>query len=146
MTAAAKRAPREVHANDDASNVDDGAARRLCLLKLTSRGHLPGRRLDPGSFRLLVYATQRSVIERAADARGDEIEAWYAEKRSAKTMDRAELQRVLAAARADELQGVRLYLFRLDRSTRTGIADILDDPTTDPPSLRQLRVVRSRPG
>ncbi|MGH7436094.1 MAG: recombinase family protein [Polyangiaceae bacterium] len=70
-------------------------------------------------------ATQRNAIERAARARGDTIEGWYAEKRSAKTMARAELQRLLVAARAGELQGVRLYLFRLDRLTRTGIADTL---------------------
>jgi DNA invertase Pin-like site-specific DNA recombinase len=70
-------------------------------------------------------ATQRSAIERAAYARGDTIEDWRAEKRSAKTMAREELQRLLAQARAGELHGRRLYLYRLDRLTRTGIADTL---------------------
>jgi DNA invertase Pin-like site-specific DNA recombinase len=56
------------------------------------------------------HAAQRSAIERAADARGDSIQAWYAEKRSAKTMAREELQRVLVSARDGQLQGVRLYL------------------------------------
>src|SRR5208283_4057232 len=42
-----------------------------------------------------------------------------------KTMARAELQRLLADARAGGLRGRRLYLFRLDRLTRTGIADTL---------------------
>ena len=70
-------------------------------------------------------ATQRSAIERMAAARGDTIDDWRPEKRSAKTMDRVELQRLLADARAGVLRGRRLYLFRLDRLTRTGIADTL---------------------
>jgi DNA invertase Pin-like site-specific DNA recombinase len=48
---------------------------------------------------------------------------WYSEKRSATTMAREELRRLLADARAGLLRGRRLYLFRLDRLTRTGIAD-----------------------
>lgn len=71
------------------------------------------------------HATQRSAIERAAYARGDTIEDWRAEKKSAKTMQREELQRLLSQARAGELRGHRLYLYRLDRLTRTGIADTL---------------------
>jgi len=71
------------------------------------------------------HATQRSAIERAARARGDTIDTWYAEKRSAKTMARDELRRLLADIRAGGLRGRRLYLFRLDRLTRTGIADTL---------------------
>jgi DNA invertase Pin-like site-specific DNA recombinase len=70
-------------------------------------------------------ATQRNAIERAAAARGDAVADWYAEKRSAKTMDRVEIKRLLADARAGRLRGRRLYLFRLDRLTRTGIADTL---------------------
>src|SRR5580692_2845074 len=70
-------------------------------------------------------ATQRAAIERAATARGDTIASWYSEKRSAKTMARAELQRLRAEAKAGLLRGRRLYLFRLDRLTRTGIADTL---------------------
>lgn len=77
------------------------------------------------SSRAQDHATQRSSIERAAAARGDVVESWYAEKRSAKTMDRVELRRLLADARAGSLRGQRLYLFRLDRLTRTGIADTL---------------------
>ena len=68
-------------------------------------------------------ATQRTAITRIAAARGDEVDDWRAEKRSARTMDRAELVRLLADARAGRLRGRRLYLFRLDRLTRTGIAD-----------------------
>jgi DNA invertase Pin-like site-specific DNA recombinase len=77
------------------------------------------------SSRAQDHATQRAAIERAALARGEEIAGWYAEKRSAKTMDRAELRRLLADVRAGRLRGCRLYLFRLDRLTRTGIADTL---------------------
>jgi DNA invertase Pin-like site-specific DNA recombinase len=77
------------------------------------------------SSRAQDHATQRSAIERAAAARGDIIAAWYAEKKSARTMDREELRRLLAQVRAGGLRGQRLYLFRLDRLTRTGIADTL---------------------
>lgn len=77
------------------------------------------------SSRAQDHATQRAAIERAAAARGDAVADWYAEKRSAKTMQRDELRRLLADARAGVLRGRRLYLFRLDRLTRTGIADTL---------------------
>jgi len=68
---------------------------------------------------------QRAAIERAAAARGDVIDVWFAEKRSAKTMAREELRRLLGQVRAGHLRGKRLYLYRLDRLTRTGIADTL---------------------
>lgn len=69
------------------------------------------------------HAMQRSAIERAAIARGDAVATWYAEKRTATTNDRPELARLLADARAGRVR--RLYVFRLDRLTRTGIADTL---------------------
>lgn len=77
------------------------------------------------SSRAQDHATQRSAIERAAGMRGDAIDDWRAEKRSAKTMAREELQRLLDDARAGRMRGRRLYVFRLDRLTRTGIADTL---------------------
>ena len=77
------------------------------------------------SSRAQDHATQRSAIERAATARGDAIVDWRAEKRTAKTMARAELQRLLVDSRAGRMRGRRLYVFRLDRLTRTGIADTL---------------------
>jgi DNA invertase Pin-like site-specific DNA recombinase len=77
------------------------------------------------SSRAQDHSTQRAAIERAAAARGDVIDEWYAEKKSAKTMDREELRRLLGQVRAGGLRGQRLYLFRLDRLTRTGIADTL---------------------
>jgi DNA invertase Pin-like site-specific DNA recombinase len=70
-------------------------------------------------------ATQRSAIEHAAAARGDTLRDWRAEKKSARTMAREELQRLLTDVRAGRLRGRRLYVFRLDQLTRSGIADTL---------------------
>lgn len=64
---------------------------------------------------------QRAAIERAAAARGDVVTRWYAEKRSAKVLARPELDRLRADARAGHIK--RLYMFRLDRLTRSGIRD-----------------------
>lgn len=67
---------------------------------------------------------QRAAIERAAAARGDTIGAWYSEKRSGKTIARPELDRLRADARAGSVR--RLYVFRLDRLTRSGIRDTFE--------------------
>lgn len=76
------------------------------------------------SSRAQDHASQRDAIERAAAARGDTITTWYAEKKSAKTMARPELQRLRADAQAGRV--ARVYVFRLDRLTRTGIRDTLE--------------------
>ncbi len=70
------------------------------------------------------HAMQRLAIERAAAGRGDQVGEWYAEKRTATKMDRPELGRLLADVRARRLH--RVYVWRLDRLTRTGIRDTLD--------------------
>jgi DNA invertase Pin-like site-specific DNA recombinase len=73
------------------------------------------------------YASQRAAIERAAAARGDIITTWYSEKKSAKDTpgaDREALRQLRADARAGLIR--RLYVFRLDRFTRSGIRDTLD--------------------
>lgn len=70
------------------------------------------------------YATQRSAIERAAATRSDAIVHWYAEKKSAKTTARAELQRLRDDARAGHVR--RLYVFRVDRLARSGIRDTFE--------------------
>ena len=70
------------------------------------------------------FPTQRAAIERAAAARGDTITTWYAEKRSGKVLARPELDRVRADARAGLIN--RLYCFRLDRLTRSGIRDTFE--------------------
>lgn len=68
-------------------------------------------------------ATQTEAIKNAAAARGERIELWFAEKRSAKTLDRAALTYVRELARRGEIR--KLYVFRLDRLTRSGIRDTL---------------------
>jgi DNA invertase Pin-like site-specific DNA recombinase len=70
------------------------------------------------------FATQRAAVERAATVREDTIALWDAEKRSAKTTAREELTRLRRHARAGLVP--RLYLFRLDRLTRSGIRDTFE--------------------
>jgi DNA invertase Pin-like site-specific DNA recombinase len=69
------------------------------------------------------HATQRSAIEKVLRAGQGDV-TWYAEKRSAKTMDRPELQRLLADIRAGHVR--TLYLFKLDRLTRSGVRDTVN--------------------
>jgi DNA invertase Pin-like site-specific DNA recombinase len=66
-------------------------------------------------------ATQRDAIARLASVRGHEIAEWYAEKASGKTMARPELDRLRRDARRGELE--RIYVFKLDRLTRSGLLD-----------------------
>lgn len=66
-------------------------------------------------------ATQRHAIDRAAAARGDTIAAVYSEKVSGGTMARPELRRLRADVKAGKVR--RLYVYALDRLTRTGILD-----------------------
>jgi len=66
---------------------------------------------------------QRAVIEKAAEARGDSIGEWYAEKRTASNGGRPELERLMRDVDAGRHR--RVYVFRLDRLTRMGIADTL---------------------
>jgi DNA invertase Pin-like site-specific DNA recombinase len=70
------------------------------------------------------HAYQRAAIERAARARGELVERWYADVASGSTMERPELQRM----RADLARGavLRVWVWRLDRLTRSGIADTLE--------------------
>jgi len=66
---------------------------------------------------------QREAIKRASSARGDNVRVWFEEKKSGATLQRAELERVRAKARAGELR--RLYVYRLDRLSRGGIRQTL---------------------
>ena len=70
------------------------------------------------------HATQRHAIEAEAARRGDVIGEWYAEKQSGRTLERAELKRL----RADAVRGRigKLYVFKLDRLTRSGVADTFE--------------------
>lgn len=76
------------------------------------------------SSRAQTHATQRHAIERAAHVRDEQVAEWYAETLSGKSLDRPELQRLLTDVRAGKVR--RLYVYRLDRLTRSGIRDTLD--------------------
>ena len=67
---------------------------------------------------------QVAAIEKAAAARGDTIEEWFQEKKSGKALDRPELNRLRAEVRARRVK--RLYVFRLDRLSRSGIRDTFE--------------------
>lgn len=70
------------------------------------------------------HATQRATIERAAAGRGDTVIEWYSEKRGGGRLRRPELDRF----REDIRQGrwKRVYTFKLDRLTRTGVRDTFE--------------------
>lgn len=76
------------------------------------------------SSRAQTHAMQQAAIERAALARGDPSLVFYAERLSGKTIDRPELARLRADVRAGAVR--RLYVFRLDRLTRSGIRDTFE--------------------
>jgi DNA invertase Pin-like site-specific DNA recombinase len=76
------------------------------------------------SSRAQDFATQKAAIERAASARSDTICTWYSEKRSGKLLARPELDRLRQNARAGAVR--RLYVYRLDRLTRSGIRDTFE--------------------
>jgi DNA invertase Pin-like site-specific DNA recombinase len=64
-------------------------------------------------------ALQRDAIERAAAARGENIDLWVAEKASGKRRDRPELDSLRVLARRGELS--TLWVFRLDRLARGAV-------------------------
>ena len=70
------------------------------------------------------HEMQEAAIRRAALARVDQVQHWYADTMTGGKMQRPELNRL----RGDVRLGVvrRLYVFRLDRLTRSGIRDTLD--------------------
>lgn len=74
--------------------------------------------------------TQRDAISRACAARGDVISVWYEDTGTGGTLDRAALARLRADVREGRVR--LLYVYKLDRLTRTGIQDTLG-------LLRELR-------
>lgn len=68
-------------------------------------------------------AYQRAAIERAALARGDSVGAWFSDVASGRSMDRPGLAGVLQAICDGAVR--RLWVWRLDRLTRSGIVDTL---------------------
>lgn len=75
------------------------------------------------SSRSQTIETQRATIERAARNRGDAIAEWFAETESGRKLDRPVLTRLRAAVKEGHFS--RVYVFRLDRLTRSGIRDTL---------------------
>jgi DNA invertase Pin-like site-specific DNA recombinase len=74
--------------------------------------------------------TQRDAISRACASRGDVIAQWYEDTGTGGTLARAELARLRADVRAGHVR--MLYVYKLDRLTRSGIQDTLG-------LLRELR-------
>lgn len=70
------------------------------------------------------WELQKDTIAKAAKTNGDEIVEWRSEKQSAKTMDRPVLKSILADAGNGILK--RVYVFKLDRLTRTGVSDTFE--------------------
>jgi|SRR4051812_12740763 len=70
------------------------------------------------------YKSQRTELERVAKARGDTIARWYAEKMSGASTARSALEQLRQDARAGKVR--RVYVYRLDRLTRSGIRDTFE--------------------
>jgi DNA invertase Pin-like site-specific DNA recombinase len=75
------------------------------------------------SSRAQDHAYQRVEIDGACGARGDAVELWFADVASGRSMERPELERLRAAVHAGKVR--RLWVWRLDRLTRSGIVDTL---------------------
>jgi DNA invertase Pin-like site-specific DNA recombinase len=69
-------------------------------------------------------ALQRDAIERAATARGETISRWFSDVRTGATMQRSDLDEMRRNVREGYIR--KVYVFRLDRLTRTGIRDTLE--------------------
>lgn len=69
------------------------------------------------------YAYQRSAIDVAARARSERVGEWFGDVASGRTLERPELARLRAALDARRVRQV--WVWRLDRLTRSGIADTL---------------------
>lgn len=69
------------------------------------------------------YAYQRHAIEQAARARGEAVELWFGDVATGSKMERPQLIALRTAIRAGRVR--RLWVWRLDRLTRSGIVDTL---------------------
>lgn len=69
------------------------------------------------------HAYQRREIELAARARGETISRWFADVASGKSLERRELKKMRAALRTGAVRAV--WVWRIDRLSRSGIADTL---------------------
>jgi DNA invertase Pin-like site-specific DNA recombinase len=69
------------------------------------------------------YAYQQHAIASAARARGELVHHWYGDVATGSKMERPQLIKLRDAIRAGKLQ--RLWVWRLDRLTRSGIVDTI---------------------
>jgi DNA invertase Pin-like site-specific DNA recombinase len=69
------------------------------------------------------FDLQRSEIEKAAAARGDEIAVWFEEKGSSGRRDGQELAKLLQEIAGGRVR--KLYIFALDRLSRMGVGQIM---------------------
>ncbi len=70
------------------------------------------------------YEYQRTAIDAAARGRGEAVGEWFADVASGGTLERPEFARLRGALDARRVR--RVWVWRLDRLTRTGIADTLE--------------------
>jgi DNA invertase Pin-like site-specific DNA recombinase len=103
--------------DDDAQNRSEGGNRAERL-----QGAVAG--YIRVSTRSQDYSYQRAAIDAAARARGDAVGVWFADVASGSSLERPELARLRAALDAGRLG--RVWVWRLDRLTRSGIADTLE--------------------
>lgn len=69
------------------------------------------------------YSYQRHAIEQACKARGEVIHRWYADVATGANMSRPHLRAMREAIRKGQVD--RVWVWRLDRLTRSGIVDTL---------------------
>lgn len=67
------------------------------------------------------YAYQRHAIEGCARGRGELVHLWYGDVATGSKMERPKLRKLRDDIRAGKIQ--RLWVWRLDRLTRSGIVD-----------------------
>jgi len=105
-----------------AAALSPSAARRACGAAALSR-----RELAVAYIRVSTagqdHAYQRREIELAARARGETIATWFTDVASGKSLERKELKKLRAALRARAVSVV--WVWRIDRLSRSGIADTL---------------------
>lgn len=69
------------------------------------------------------YSSQRHAIEAAARARGELVHLWFADVATGRRVERPQLRRLRDAITAGRVH--RIWVWRLDRLTRSGIVDAI---------------------
>lgn len=76
------------------------------------------------SSRSQTYDAQRGAIERAAAAKGERVDRWFADVASGTTTERPALRQLRAAVARGDAQ--TCWVWALDRLARSGIVDTLE--------------------